>query len=295
MRIAHLIMTYKNPLQVERLVRRLDHPNFDIYIHLDKKIDIKDFKFLGGYNRVNFIKNRSICNWGGFSFVKAITNSVREILSNSEDYEYVNLMSAQDYPIKDNDYIYNYYERYKGTSFISYEKSNDSDWWKHAVTRYELYHFTDISIKGRYFVQGILNRLMPKRKFPISCELYGSAISSWWTISSECAHYIVEYLDNNQELMKFMKYTWAADEFLYATIIMNSSFKGKTINNNLRHIEWEKGKPNPRIFNINDLNTLKESNHLFARKFDISVDSKILDELDELNEIAKNTNYNLKK
>ncbi len=282
MRVAHLIMAYKGPLQLERLIKRLSHPQFDIYIHLDKKISIESFNNLRNLDRVRFIQNRVVCNWGGFSFVRAITLSVKEILEQNERYEFVNLLSAQDYPIKPIDHFYKYLKANTGKSFISFDKSNDSDWWKHAVTRYELYHFTDINIRGRYFIQRLLNRFMPKRKFPRPYKLYGSSISSWWTISSECAQYIVNYLEQNPDLIRFMRFTWAADEFLYATIIMNSSFKDSVINNNLRYIEWEDGKPNPKVFETKDIDLLKNSTKYFARKFDISIDMKVLDRLDQL-------------
>src|SRR5690606_7845282 len=133
-------------------------------------------------NRVFFIKDRTLCNWGGFSFVKAITHSLKEILSLQEKYEFINLLSAQDYPIKSNEFIYTFLKSHKGESFISYEISNKSSWWKHAVSRYELYHFTDINIKGKYLIQWFINKILPKRKFPLSCTLYGSAVSSWWTL-----------------------------------------------------------------------------------------------------------------
>src|SRR5690606_9934903 len=107
------------------------------------------------------------CNWGGFSFVRAITSSVREILSKDIEYDFVNLMSAQDYPIKPISSIYGFFLANEGTSFISFDDSDQSPWWQHAVTRYEHYHFTDINVKGRYFVQGLLNRYLPKRKFPL--------------------------------------------------------------------------------------------------------------------------------
>jgi len=282
MRVAHIIMTYKNPYQLERLIRRMNHPQFDIYIHLDKKVDIAEFAYLKNIEQVVFIKNRRVCNWGGFSFVKAITESVREILSQKVNYQFINLMSAQDYPIKPVETIYQFFLRRMNKSFISYEESNDCEWWGHAVTRYELYHFTDINIKGRYLVQGFLNRIAPKRQFPIDLQLYGSAVSSWWTITSDCAQYIVNYLDENPRLLRFMRLTWAADEFLYASIIMNSPFKNQVVNNNLRYIEWEDGKPNPKILNTTDINVLKNSDHLFARKFDTAVDIEILDELDKV-------------
>src|SRR5690606_10084138 len=140
--------------------------SFDIYIHLDKKIDIENFQFISKQQRVFFIKNRKVCNWGGFSFVIAITVSLKEILAKEVKYDYINLLSGQDYPIKSNAHLYDHLRAHQGTSFISYDDPS-GDWWKHAITRYESYHFTDVKIKGRYVVQRLLNRFMQKRKFPL--------------------------------------------------------------------------------------------------------------------------------
>lgn len=283
MQVAHIIMAYKNPFQVNRLVQRLLHPHCDVFIHLDRKVDISDFIFLQGYDNVYFIRDRVVCNWGGFSFVKAISGSVREVLSRNKRYDFINLLSGQDYPLKPNDYIYSFLEANLGKSFISYELSdNNSVWWKHAVSRYENFHLTDINIRGRYRVQNILNRISPKRKFPLSVKLYGSANASWWTLSRDCATYVINELDGNPKLERFMRYTWAGDEFLFPTLIMNSPFRESVINNNLRHIEWEDRSPNPKIFKSTDFESLKSSDQLFARKFDLNVDSEIVDKLDIL-------------
>lgn len=281
MKIAHLIMAHQNPLQLERLVKSLNHPNFDIYIHLDKKTDISDFEYIKNSRNVIFLKNRIKCNWGGFSFVKAITISIRKILEQPEDYEFINLLSAQDYPIKPMHFFYEFLLNHRGKSFISYDTSNESDWWKEAVTRYELYHFTDFNIKGRYIAQKILNIIMPKRNFPLPYKLYGSSNSSWWVLNRDCAQYVANFLKNNPKLLRFMRFTWGSDEFLYSTIIMNSDFRGKILNNNLRYIEWEDGKANPKILNYTNLESLKNSEHIFARKFDISIDTEIMNELDK--------------
>lgn len=282
MRIAHLIMAYKNPSQLERLIKRLNHPKCYIYIHLDKKVNIQCFKHLAKIKRVVFIHNRVTCNWAGFSFVKAITNSIKEILLKDEEYQHINLLSAQDYPIKPVDVIYQYLKKNKGVSFISFETLGQSEWWEHAKTRYEYFHFVDINISGKYLAQHLINKVISKRKFPVSYQLYGSASSSWWTISVDCAQHIVDFLDHNPKLTKFMRYTWAADEFLYPTIVMNSHFKNRVVNNNLRLIEWEQGKPNPHVYCSSDFSVINKSEMFFARKFDTEIDSKILDQIDEL-------------
>ena len=55
MRIAHLIITYTNPVQTERMIRRMQHPDFDFYIHLDKKVDIGPHLFLANIPQVQHL------------------------------------------------------------------------------------------------------------------------------------------------------------------------------------------------------------------------------------------------
>ena len=283
MRIAHIIMAHKGPKQLERLIAKMQHPMFDLYVHLDKKADMLKFKHLGEQDNVCFITDRFECNWGGYSFVRAILSSVKEVLGSGRDYAYVNLMSAQDYPIKPLDELYQFLMRRSGTSFISYEL-HDNDWWKHAVTRFRFYHFTDYKLKGRYLLQKIANTVMPYRQFPLDLNLYGSSDSSWWVISAGAAKYLVNFVESNPKLNRFMQFTWGADEFLIATVLMNSPFKDKIANNNLRYIDWSEGGPHPKILAADDLDRLIESDKFFARKFDIDVDSRILDMLDQYTE-----------
>lgn len=280
MKIANLIMAHKNPNQAARLVRSLAHPKCDVFIHVDKKVDIEAFRNVTNSN-IMFISDRSVCNWGGFSFVQAILKSTKEILKRGK-YDFVNLMSAQDYLLKPIDEIYNFFNNNRGVSFISYDVNNETDWWKDAESRYKQYHLTDFRFRGKYMLQKLLNQTMPERKIPFSHRLYGSSNSSWWTISTDCAEYLLSYLDNDKRLMRFMRYTWTADEFLIASIIMNSPFRARTINNNLRYIAWQPGSPNPITLRSSHFEALAQSDHFFARKFDSDVDEEILNKLDQL-------------
>jgi hypothetical protein len=278
MKIAHIIMTHKNPAQLERLIQRLQHPMSDIYIHLDKKVNIGPFKYLEQNENVFFINNRVECNWGGYSFVRAIMSSLKEVLK-GDNYEFINLMSAQDYPIKHIEDFYQFLLKHRGMCFISYEHA-DKRWWQHAVARYRYYHFTDLKLRGKYLLQKLVNKLMPRRNFPLDISMYGSSNSSWWVISAKAAEYVVSFIESNSKLKRFMRFTWGSDEFLIATVLMNSPFKNCVINNNLRYIDWSEGGANPKIFSKKDLYQLMKSDHFFARKFDMDFDSEILNMID---------------
>lgn len=280
MRMAHIIMAYKDPSQIERLVKKMSHPAFDFYIHVDTKFDLEPFEYLAKIERVYLIRNRIKIRWAGFSFTKGVLNSMEEILNSGRDYEYFNSMSGQDYPLTSSQRFYDFIEQQKGKNFLAIEEFG-SDWWKQAEIRIDSYHMTDYDFKGRYAVQFVLNRLLPKRKFPYGYTLYGSNRATWWTITKECAEYLVQFMKEHSKMRRFAKYTWAADEFLLPTIIMNSKLRETVVPENYRYFDWSRGGPNPKILTVEDFNALKSSDKLFARKFDIRVDTKILDMLDE--------------
>ncbi|MDN3585391.1 beta-1,6-N-acetylglucosaminyltransferase [Pedobacter aquatilis] len=280
MRIAHIIMAHKNPKQLLRLIKSLEHPNADFFIHIDKKVLKEEFKIIENLSQVKFIKNRINCNWGGNSLFLGILSSLNEVVSDNIEYDFINLLSAQDYPLTSAENIFNFLQSRPQSNFISYDESRETEWWKKAVSRYEKHHFTDLSFRGKYLLQKIVNKIFPVRKFPMEMELYGSCKSTWWTISGTCAKYVDEIFTNNKQLRNFLKYSWGTDEFAFASIVMNSSFKDSVINNNLRYIDFSQGHAHPKTLLIEDYDKIASSKMLFARKFDDQVDEYILDRID---------------
>jgi hypothetical protein len=282
MRIAHIITAHKNPLQLERLIKAMSHPGFDFYIHVDKKINLKDFEYLREIGGVYFIRNRIVCNWGGFSLFKANFNCLEEVFNSGMQYDFLSLMSGQDYPIKPIEEIYNFFDQRPGTSFISCENFNNSDWGRMAKGRYEKYHFTDVNFKGRYLFQKIVNSITPSRKMPFPLELYGGNKANWWTISSDCAAYLVAKIQQDERIKQFFKFSWGADEFIIPSLIMSSTFKESVVNENYRYVDWSQGKARPKVLRVEDFDKIASSDMLFARKFDIEIDAEILDKVDTL-------------
>jgi hypothetical protein len=281
MKVAHLIMAYKEPKQIERLIQKMSHDGSDFYIHVDKKIDSSQFDYLGALENTKLTQTKLLISWAGYSFTNAIIQCIKEIFETGVKYDFINLMSGQDYPIKSNECIYEFFGNNIGKSFLSYEEYG-SKWWIGAKHRVEKYHLTDFVFKGHYRIQQFINLVMPTRKFPLPYTLYGGDCATWWTISQECASYIVKFIEENSELKRYAQFTWAPDEYLIPTIIMNSHLKNKVVNNNLRYIDWSLGGANPKILLDNDLEKLKQSDRLFARKFDITSSATLLDNIDKM-------------
>jgi hypothetical protein len=280
MRIAHIIIAHTNPNQLRRLISRLQHPNADFYLHIDLKVDITAFKSLLDLPNVTFIKNRINCNWGGNSLFIGIISALKEVLSLNQNHDYINLLSGQDYPLMPPSKIHDYLKKNAGISFISYETDVDSAWLKEVVHRYEKYHLTDMNFKWKYTLQKVLNTVLPLRKFPITGQFYGGNKATWWTVTTDSARYVIEQLQQSEKLIRSLKYCWGTDEFVFSSLLMNSPFKDQVVNNNLRYIDWSEGKVNPKLFRIADFESLKQSEMMFARKFDMLKDPEILDKID---------------
>jgi hypothetical protein len=279
--MAHIIMAYKDPPQIERLVKKMSHPGFDFYIHVDSKFDQSPFEYLANIPRVYLISRRGKVRWAGYSFTECLLNSVEEVLETGRTYDFINSMSGQDYPLKPLDFLYEFYQSRIGKNFLAIEQFG-SAWWKQAEQRIVEYHMTDFDFKGRYRFQFFINRILPRRKFPYGYTLFGSNRATWWTIGTDCASYLVNFIKDHPKVKRFAKYTWAPDEYLIPTLIMNSSFKESVIPENYRYLDWSQGGPNPKILTANDFEALKKTDKLLARKFDIKVDISILDMLDEI-------------
>jgi Core-2/I-Branching enzyme len=278
MKIAHLLFTYTNPLQTERLVKKLMHEDADFYIQLDKKMGLETHRNLSKYENVYFVKNRVDVKWGGYSMVQSVFNALEEILSRNERYGFINLLSGQDYPIKSTPYIMNFLKKNIGSNFLAVKHFNTE--WPEGLKRVNRYHMTDYGFKGRYLTERTLNFLMPERKCPLGLEYYGE--SMFWTISPEAAAYVLNFVTKNKKYTTFLRHTWSPSEFIFQTVLMNSPFQNTIIKEDLMEVEFPAGAARPKIYTSNDFIKLKKSKKLFARKFNIEVDATILDKLDLL-------------
>lgn len=277
MKIAHLILAHSEPEQLNRLIKRLWHDDADFYIHIDLKTPIADFLFLADAEHVFFIKKREKVFWGAYSIVQATVNGFEEIIRSGKRYDYINLLSGQDYPLKPVNEIHNFLKSNMGKAFMHTLSVNDE--WTEAIPRITKYHLANYSFRGKFTVEKMMNICLPDRKMPNGLIAVGR--SQWFTITPKHAAYIVEYLKQNKNVKRFFTYTWGCDEIIFQTILYNSKFREDMVNDNLRYIDWSEGKANPKTFTIKDADTLLHCGKLFARKFSVKTDVSILDYIDK--------------
>jgi hypothetical protein len=278
MKHAILITAYKNYHHLEEIIQCFD-ANFEVYIHLDKKSKISEWELrdLRKYDTVKLVEQKYKVNWGGFNHLKSILYLAEQALKNKEN-QYFHLITGHDFPIKKCAFFMEFFNKNSNTEFINYFNFPDatSGWLgNNGLDRIEYYNFHDIwnfKIHKQYEKIMLLIRLQKRLGFKRTIssnmpKLYGG--STYWSLSRGCVSYVIAFTQNNKWVLNRFKHTLCAEEFYFQTVIMNSDFADKVVNDNLRYIDWEaRNGNNPAVLDEADFEKLKETQAVFARKFD---------------------------
>ena len=297
---AFLIIAYHQWELLKTLIRMMDDPRNDIYIHIDKKIeDIpkEDIRRSAVYSKVYFVKRYYIYR-STYSISNVELALIKSAMSKA-DYAYFHLISGQDLPIKNQDYIHELFEKNNGVNYIDIAPTSQMKrQWYERASLYNL--FASISFDKKTFsaisarmanralhsIQRTL-RINRFRKFEKQGFTMGYG-SSWFSITKDFAQYLLD----NEELIKVMygKYTSIAEESFVHTMFLASPFKDTiykgeiqepTCRRNLRYIIWD-GNISPQTITMDMLDELADSPAIFARKFDINIDPKVIKEVENM-------------
>jgi Core-2/I-Branching enzyme len=318
MKIAFLVLNHRRPAQLVRLLTALRSqlPDSPIVVHHDVFHGELPAEIFEPTRNVHLLTSRKRIAWGDFSVVDIYCWSLAWMIEHIE-FDWVVLLSAQDYPIKPlvglaDDLIRNnadavlraipishlpkaaarrdmnrrYFYRYS-----SAPRSRRSSWLPDTLRR-GVRHSTGLLIDTINILQPFFKiyrfpDLMPyrfgwrARNVPFTRSRpcwYGSM---WFGLSRYATEYVLNYMSDHPEYVDYYRGTIIPDESMIATLICNSP-NLRVDNRDLHYTRWSNSKSgHPDIFQFDDLAELAAAPQYFARKFDIGRDPSILDRLDE--------------
>lgn len=278
-RHAICIIAHKNVEQINLLIHLLDHPQIDLFLHLDKKsqISYEDIK-RPIHSQITCVERHDV-RWGDISIVEAELELFRAVVNSKVNYDYVHLISAQDMPVKSVNYILDYFnkEDNRGKEFIGVWHSNSQInrlkyYW--LCTKYMRHGLIYKVIRhGALTLQRAagINRL---KCLPID-YVYGP---EWASLTMKAVICLVQ---NYPKYAHNFKYTVCADELYKQMILSTESGGGQyyfSEKGNLRYAKFNGSSPElipkekvPQLIN--------DPNILFARKFDMDVDKDAINEV----------------
>lgn len=292
--ITYLIFAHNNAQFLYNLILQLNYPNCNFYIHIDKKSQ-EDFSLIQNIPNVRFSSQKTDIGWGDISMINALILCCQEIVSLNLGDTIV-FLSGQDFPIKSNEYIYQYLSSRVNENFIIGTPilSPACNWEEHGRRRIECYalrvanrkiatiephKLTLANIKqifkvALYSPKKISKALdiyfkYPIRQHPIGLQPYAGEF--WWILPVKSIKTVLSYISSHPEFIEYHKNTSIPDEIVFNTLIYNLIPKEYTNNTCLRYIKW-RNSPSPDNVTIEDQDIIKEClnnpNILFIRKID---------------------------
>lgn len=282
---AYLIMAHTQPELLKKLLRMLDDERNDIYLHIDSKAKAYPLQEVAAVVKKSkcIFTERTDVKWGSYSQIHCEMVLLKE--ATKTEHAYYHLLSGMDLPIKSQDEIFAFFEKYDGLEFVDEDFPQISE---AALSRVKYTH----KFYGKAgSVQDILGALSVKGQKLLGIDKtkkYGHIIfqkgRNWFSITHGLAKLAV---DKEEWVKDIFEQSVCGDEMFLQTVARNSEYAEKICNQNTmpnipdtRYIDWERGSNNnPYIFRENDYEELKKSSALFARKFDLNIDKKIVEKL----------------
>ena len=302
----YLILAHKNPLQLGRMIERLDDGASKFFIHLDAKTPIEPFAACLEGAHIRFIEPRERCVWGDFSIVRA---TIHLMEAASKEQGIFILMSGQDYPIESQGHINAFLESNKEFDFIEIEPLEEK--WKPKMVKDKLEHYHILHSEERghsncyapfahcsvfqklrtltHLLKGRLSQKnfrllcsLPKRVAPFERQYAGS---QFWAFSERTFYAVLHYIREHKAALEgYYKYTSSPDEVYFHSVLMHLVAKDSTIKlkDPITYVNYFRKN---NVFITEDFDKLTSAKgKLFARKFDTDIDIEILNKLDSYQE-----------
>ncbi|MFZ3591240.1 beta-1,6-N-acetylglucosaminyltransferase [Bacillus sp. DJP31] len=284
LRTAFILQIHKNPEQVNKFVHQLiSGDKADVFIHIDKKSrEHLSGKIITGPNVITLDESID-CEWGDISQVDTTLLLLKAVVATEREYDFICLRSGQDLLIKEG--FREFLEDHQRNIFMTFRLMERNElglmrlyWPKITRRRYTTAH--PIRVYRRMLLtlyRRRLNLLPNMKKWPKEISFYKG--SQWFSIPYSAASYILEFLEGNEWYYRYFKNTLVPDESFFQTLIMNSPYRKAVINNNLYAFKWGETlseRNSPQDLTREDIPMMEVSNQFFARKFDESKDSFVV-------------------
>ena len=277
-RHAYLVIAHHQPQLLKMLCMLLDHPNHDIFVHVQKEsegFDFEDIAKATKYSKVVFTQ-RTTVRWGGYSLINCEFLLLKTAMKQG-CYSYYHLVSGADLPLKTADELYTFFENSGGKEFVDLQYGDDK-WDAKMEKRIRYYYLLREKFNVKTGYAGVIEKKLVKLQAKLGVDRLKNldkAIASgsqWFSITHSLAKHVV---DSEEWVKQHFGFCGCGDEMFLQMLTRDTQFEknvhhqekdGRSVSN-MRYIDWKRG--NPYVFTKEDFDLLLNSGCMFARKFDM--------------------------
>lgn len=294
------IQSHKDPDQLARLVGTLRKGCPESVVLVSHDVDATPLPrgVFGGDANVHVIQGKG--GRGDFTIVDGYLTALRWLRDNKVHYTWITNLSGQDYPVSSlagfadelsvapHDGFLHYsdaltqkpcdgYDRY----YFQYTKlKNSLSLAERAMLRVPRVALERFS--GTFRVNTSYGLMVGRRAdpAPFNAEFRCYAGSYWHTIRRRCAEYLLDFVDAKPDLVTYLQRVLVPDECFVQTVLANHR-DFHFVNDNRRYYDMRGARHgHPKVMTEEDLPKFLGRRYVFARKFEWSNGSALLDRLD---------------
>ncbi|MFL5516077.1 MAG: hypothetical protein ACJ8DJ_07965 [Gemmatimonadales bacterium] len=298
MTAVYLVISYRNPSQVLRLVSALrEGPGAEVVVRHDQRttqLARGDVEERGAH----LLEDGIQIEWGELSHVRVLLGALEWALEHLNP-DWLLVLSGQDYPLRPMADIEAGLAGSGKDAFLSSawelpldrrpEPPDDQFFLRYGYRHYRAPDWVPRApgalrpvVYTREMPLALGTRVGIRRvRLPFGPDLRCFVSADWLTVSARAAWAITETARGDRALMRYYRRVLIPSESLFATILLNHpdlevSREGR------RFLPFGRpGAPHPDVLTSADLDRLIGSGMDFARKFDVEVDAEVLDALDD--------------
>src|ERR671914_825102 len=284
--VVYVVISHRNPEQVVRLVRVLrEGPSSRVLVRHDprgEKLERERIEAAGGEPLEDRIKMR----WGGWSQLKLILACLREA-AERHDPDWALILSGQDYPLRPLADIEAGLDASPADARLGSIRrvetrppaAGDDEFFLRC--RYRHY------ARPRVFPSSLPRSLRPlayarelpplvgvRRIEPAPLTLFASA--DWLTLGRAGIRTVLAASENRRLIRHFRRVAVPSESFFASVLLADSSLTVEPDHRRFARFS-RPGAPHPDTLTGGDLESVLSSGADFARKFDVEVDSEVLD------------------
>lgn len=308
MRLAFVLLTHTNLPQVERLVAALGRGLEQAQIVISHSGSEDERRYLASLDSVSQVV-ASPGGRGHFGLLDALLAAVRWLDRHGEPYDWLAVLSGQDYPIRPPSELAAFLEQADADGFFHHFDALNAEeasrepmcWSRQEVEDRYLFRYTMLKTVPTTLDRAILKvpRLAlsyskgirlhtshgvrigaraTRAPFTDDFRLHGG--SFWVTIRRRAAEAILDFVDRRADVVSYFRDVIIPDEALLQTILAND--RSLTLSKReLRYFNFSGGSHGHcQMVSRADLDRVMASGCFIARKFDDRLEPGILDEID---------------
>lgn len=309
MKLAFVVQTYSEVEQATKLIATLKrHDQYSVIVvsHDGSALQMETLKATAGVDHVI----PSPGGRGRFTVIDGLISSMRWLLSRPDSFDWLVLLSGQDYPIRP---LSDLKTKLAGTAFDGYfyhfdaldetqANSGPMAWPRSEVEDRYLFRYGQVKPFTSRLDRAVLK--VPRRLIALSTSYrletnYGLGLGSkpastpfgpdfaliggnyWMTINRRCVETVVDFVDERPDITAYFRDVVVPEEAFLQTVLVND--RRLVISPaELRYFDFTNSSHGrPRTLGGRDIAALRESGCYFARKFDEAAEPGILNLIDE--------------